>query len=140
MDVSSKDFQRKPGEYIEAAVSGESVVIIRHSRPAVVIIQHEQWRQMTFDDPRWRSVLNRMAGKWPTPRSDHELITDLLQRWEIDQDAGNSKGVKLDKIYNLLLWVAKNLGYKGAERIADPVEYAKRQEELRRIYEEMMDS
>jgi prevent-host-death family protein len=102
MDVSSKDFQRKPGEYIDAAVSGESVVIIRHSRPAAVIIQHEQWRQMTFDDPRWRSVLNRMAGKWPTQKSDHELITDLLQRWEIDQAAGNNKS---DLLYSLL-WLA----------------------------------
>lgn len=112
MNVSSRDFQRKPGEYIDTAGNGEPIVIIRHSRPAAVLIQYEQWQQMTFSDPRWRNILNRMAGKWPTPKSDHELIADLLQRWEFDQDAGNSKGVKLDKIYTLLLWVAKKLGYE----------------------------
>ena len=118
MEITSRDLQKEIGRYIDDALSGESVVVARRGRPVVVLVpidQHSQQHKWLFTEQRWRNILNRMASKWPAQKTDYELVTDMLQRWEIEQDAGNSKGVKLDKIYDLLLWVAKKLGYKESE-------------------------
>lgn len=114
MDITSREFQKEIGKHIDMAAAGEPVVISRHGRPAVVVIPHEQWRQMSFTDPRWRSVLDRMAAQWPKRKSDYELITDLLQRWEIDQESGNSK---TDLLYALL--------YLGLHRSGVSIDEAK---------------
>jgi prevent-host-death family protein len=111
MDVTSREFQKEIGKHIDIAAAGEPVIISRHGRQSVAIVPIEQWQRWSFDDPRWRSILNRMGTKWPKRKDDYQLITDLLLHWEIDQDSGNSKSAKMDKIYDLLLWVAKKLGY-----------------------------
>lgn len=110
MIISSREFQRETGKHIEAAANGETIVVTRHGLPSVVIVSHEQWSKVCFDDPKWRTILDKMRVKWPN-KDDHELIVELLQRWEWQQDSNSSKDAKLSKIYELLLWVARKLGY-----------------------------
>lgn len=99
MDVTSREFQKEIGRHIDIAASGEPVIISRHGRQSVVIVPIEQWQRWSFADPRWRSILDRMAAKWPKRKDDYQLITDLLLHWEIEQDAGSSKS---DLLYALL--------------------------------------
>lgn len=110
MVISSREFQKEIGKYIEFAAAGNVVVITRHGRASVVVAPHEHYQQITFADPRWRSIIDKMKVKWPN-KSDHELIEELLQRWEWQQDSNSSKDAKLSKIYELVLWVARKLGY-----------------------------
>lgn len=108
MEITSRDLQKEIGRYIDVALTGESVVVARRGRPVVVLVPVEQYNQQSkwaFAEQRWRNILNRMAAKWPVPKTDYELITDLLQRWEIDQDAGNGK---TDLLYALLYMAMKD--------------------------------
>lgn len=113
MEITSRDLQKEIGRYIDAALSGESVVVARRGRPVVVLVpieQHNQQHKWAFAEQRWRNILNRMAAKWPVQKTDYELVTDLLQRWEIEQDAGNSKSDLLFAVLFLLAVVAKAVG------------------------------
>lgn len=118
--VSSREFQKNIGKYIEEASGGESATITRHDRPSAVLMPYDQWQKLTFSDPRWRLILDAMSAKYPG-KDDHELLTDLLQHWQHRQDSNGSKDAKLDMIYgvvskmnNVLLWVARKLGYEEA--------------------------
>jgi prevent-host-death family protein len=98
VEVTSREFQKEIGKHIDVALSGEPVIITRHGRPSVVLSTYEQVQQWSFSDPRWRSVLDRMAQRWPVPKTDYELIADLLQKWEIEQNSESSKSAILQEI------------------------------------------
>lgn len=105
MEVTSREFQREIGKHIEAAASGEPVTILRHGRPQVVMIRYEEWERLTFSDPRWRNILNKIAQAWESRKTDHELICDLLIQWELNQRAN---GGKTDLLYALLYMAMKD--------------------------------
>lgn len=105
MEVTSREFQREIGKHIEVAASGEPVTILRHGRPQVVMIQHEEWERLTFSEPRWRSILDKIAKSWESRKTDHELLCDLLIHWELNQRVN---GGKTDLIYALLYMTMKD--------------------------------
>lgn len=111
MEVTSREFQKEIGKHIDIASSGEPVIITRHGRPAVALVPAEYVEKWSFDAPQWRSILNAMSAQWPVKKTDYELVTELMLHWQINQ-SGNSRGAKLDKIYDLILWVARKLGYE----------------------------
>jgi prevent-host-death family protein len=116
--IPSRDFQKRAGEYIGAAISGEPLIVARHDRPIAVIVSYSHWMQLTFDDLRWRTILDKMSVKYPG-KSDHELMESLLLQWQYEQETGAGKSTTseeihglLTRILNVLLWVARKLGYE----------------------------
>lgn len=89
-------------------IAGHMIIVKRHDLTTTVMMPPE-WEGVV-SSKTWQVALPLLRSKFPG-KSDFMLATEVMQRFVWDQDAGNSKGAKLDKIYDLLLWVAKKLGY-----------------------------
>lgn len=106
--INSLDARDKWATIQKDALSGEIIAIQRHGVITAVIMPPE-WAEL-YQSEHWIALLDKMRVKSPG-HSDLQLITGLLQRWEWQQDSNSSKDAKLSKIYELLLWVARKLGY-----------------------------
>lgn len=92
-------------------IAGTAIIVKRHDLTTAVMMPPE-WEGV-FSSSTWQRALPLLRQKFPD-KSDYWLLTDTLQKFLWDQDNNNSKGAKLDRIYHLLLWVARKLGYEEA--------------------------
>ncbi len=81
--VSSRDFQREIGKYIEVAATGTPLTVIRHSRPTAVLISHEMYIRLCERDA-------------------------TLQRWENGRAGENNNADEMEKLYALLYMAMKD--------------------------------
>jgi hypothetical protein len=107
--VSSADVRAKWAAIQADTVAGQMLIVRRHDLTTTVMMPPE-WEGVGHSKV-WQDALLLLRQKHPD-KTDYWLITEVLQKFAWDQDSGSSKNAKLDRIYTVLLWVARKLGYE----------------------------